>query len=525
MKNPSKYVVALTAALGLFMAVLDNTVVNVTLTPMSTALKASLTSIEWVVTGYFLAQAAVIPVSGYLSNRVGIKRLFMVCVGLFTTGSLLCGLAQNETQLIAFRVVQGIGGGALFPLAQAIAFGAFPPAERAAASGIVGIPVLLAPAFGPTIGGLLNDNFGWASIFFVNVPVGIFAIFLAWRVMPADAPAAARPGRFDYLGLGLSMAGVLAIVYAFTLVSQAQPGTETVFNPRGTPYGWGYWPVWALVAGGVVTLAVFAFYELRISRDPVLDLRIYQRYEFLVGSLITWVVAAVIFGSLLLIPIFLEQVRLPHLSALDTGLAMMPQGLASAAAVALGSRLYNRVGVRSLILVGSTLLVISSWGLTQLTPTADGLSLLPWLVIRGLGFGFTFIPVQTLAMQPIVGAALAKASSLFAVTRQIFSSAGVAVVITLFVQQTTQHATDLRAQLLAKLPAGVSLSPTSPAALALRDQLGAQAGTAGANDVFTLVTIGTLLIVLLAVLLPRRTPQDAAATPAGEPARPPVLAE
>jgi EmrB/QacA subfamily drug resistance transporter len=519
MSKSSRYAIALTAALGLFMAVLDNTVVNVALIPMSTALHASLSSIQWVVTGYFLAQAAVIPIAGYFSARVGIKRLFMTCLVLFTLGSILCGLAQTETMLIAFRVLQGLGGGALFPLTQAIAFRAFPPHERASASAIVAIPVLLAPAFGPTIGGLLTTSFGWEYIFFINGPVGLLALLLTWRIIPADPAPHERPhGHFDVIGLVLSVAGVLAIVYAYTLVSQPQPGTETALNPRGTLYGWGYWPVWALLALGGVILAAFAFYELRVSKDPVLDLRLYKRRDFALGSVVIWVTSMVIFGSLLLIPIFLEQVRLPHLSALDAGLALMPQGLAAAVAVATGGRLYNRIGVRPLIIIGGICLALSSWQLSQLTPATDGIAMMPWLAVRGLGFGFANIPVQTLALQQITGPALPRASSLFTVTRQIFSSIGVAVITTLFVQQTAQHA----AALTATLPPGSTPDPTNPAFVAARDHLLAQAGTAAVNDVFVLVTIGTLAVIALAFVLPDNIRQPAARS-TGEPATPPAL--
>ena len=528
MQNSSRYryAIALTAALGLFMAVLDNTVVNVALTPMSSALHSSLSSIQWVVTGYFLAQAAVIPIAGYFSTRFGIKRLFMICLTFFTLGSLLCGLSQNETMLIGFRVLQGLGGGALFPLTQAIAFGAFPPRDRAAASAVVGIPVLLAPTFGPTIGGLLTDNFGWEYIFFVNVPVGIVALALAWRIIPRDEPAPTGPRRsFDTIGLLLSVLGVLAVVYAFTVVSHPQPGSESPLNPRGTLYGWGYWPVWALLAAGAAILAGFIFYELRVSKDPVLDLRLYRRRDFALGSLVTWVTAMIIFGSLILIPIFLEQVRVPHLSALDAGLALMPQGIAAAIAVGLGGRLYNSIGVRNLIGLGAVCLFASSWMLTQLTPTTDGFGLWPALIVRGFGFGFTNIPVQTLALQQITGPALPRASSLFTVTRQIFSSIGVAMVTTLFVQQTTQHADTLRASLQGALPAGTAIDPNNPAFQAARDHLFAQAGTAGMNDVFTYVTAGTVLIVLLALALPNRAQQAQAGATSGEQGQRPVLAE
>ncbi len=510
-----KYLIALTAALGLFMAVLDNTVVNVTLTPMSKALGATLSSIEWVVTGYFLAQAAVIPVAGYFSNRVGIKRLFIACLTMFTLGSFLCGIATNETMLIGFRLVQGVGGGALFPLAQALAFGAFAPSERAVAGAIVSIPVLLAPAFGPTMGGLINDNLGWQYIFFINVPVGILAVLLAWRVFPADTLApAADNRRFDIVGLVLSIVGVVAIVYGFTLVSQAQTGSETALNPRGVLNGWGYWPVWACIGAGVLILAAFAFYELQVSRDPVLDLRLFRERTFTIGSMVIWVVSMMVFGSLILIPIFLEQVRNPPVSALDAGLALMPTGLAAAVAVAISGRFYDRIGVRNFVLLGGICLVISAWGLTVLPSTADGVWLLPWMILRGLGFGFTGTPVQTMAMQRITGPALPKASSLFTVTRQIFSSIGVAIFTTIFVQQTTAHAIALQASL--KLPPGVRPDPSSPAFQAARAQLAAQAGTAGMQDVFWIVTLGTCLLLVLAFLVPNRTAQAAARPPAGE---------
>ncbi|NJO84551.1 MAG: DHA2 family efflux MFS transporter permease subunit [Blastochloris sp.] len=299
MKPSSKYAIALTAALGLIMAVLDNTIVNVALFPMATGLNASLSAIQWVITGYFLAQAAVIPVAGYLSNLVGIKRLFIICLALFTASSLLCGMAQDATTLIVFRIIQGLGGGALFPLAQAIAFGAFPSEERAAASAVVSIPVLLAPAFGPTLGGFLTVRFGWEYIFLINVPIGILAVLLAWRTLPADKqPSNQARGGFDYVGLALVTLGVLAVVFAFTLVSEPRPGTITALNPQGELYGWGYWLVWVILATGVLTLAAFAVYELRFRSDPVLDLRLFERYDYTIGSAVIWCNAIIVFGSL-----------------------------------------------------------------------------------------------------------------------------------------------------------------------------------------------------------------------------------
>ncbi len=503
MKIPKNYAIALTAALGLFMAVLDNTIVNVALIPMANALKTDLNSIQWVITGYFLAQAAVIPAAGYFSNRYGMKRVFIISLALFTLGSLMCGLAQDVTLLIIFRVLQGIGGGALFPLGQAITFQAFPGEKRAAAGALIGVPILLAPVFGPTVGGLLTVSFGWEYIFFINVPVGMLAVYLVYRVFPADEAKEKRAsGRFDYVGLSLSILGVLALVYSFALVSQTRPGSATVLNPRGDIYGWGYWLVWTLMGIGAALLVAFAVYELRYSKDPVMDLRLYKRYNYTVASVISWFSAVVVFGSLFMLPVFLEQVRLPHLSALDAGLALMPQGIAAAAAVAFSGRFYNRLGVRTLVVIGSVLLIISSWQLTYLTPDTDGFGMMPWLILRGFGFGMTFIPVQTLALTGITGRDLPKASSLFNVTRQIFSSVGLALLLTLFVQQTSSHAGELRSQALQSGVAGQAFDPNSPAAKSAIEQLTARAGTAGMNDVFLFVTIGTVLLLLVALALP-----------------------
>ena len=498
MRIPYKYAVSLTAALGLFMAILDNTIVNVALTAMQRAFNTDVNTIQWVVTGYFLAQAAVIPVSGYFGNRFGVKRMFSVALAIFTFGSLLCGLAPSlggvadgEALLIAFRVLQGIGGGMLFPLATAISFGAFPPAERAAASGLVAIPVFIAPALGPTFGGLLTDSrFGWPSIFFINIPVGIIALFLVARVirpderpMPQESAGQRRAG-FDWVGLILSMVGVICVVYAFTLVSQSEEGAT------GTVRGWDYWPVWALLATGVAILAAFGWYELRVAADPVLDLRLFASYNFSVSTVMTWIVRGVIFGSFFLVPLFLLQFR--GLTAVEAGLYLMPQGVAAGIAILIGSRVYDRVGPRLLVIVGMLLLTISSVMLVFTTQTSGFLFFLVVLGIRGLGFGWSNLPLQTVALSSITGRALPKASSLYNATAQIFSSIGIAVLSTLFIQGTSDRATTL-----ANSARAAGTAP--PADLAI------QAGVSGFNYVFLIVAIGTALAMLIGFLLPNKS--------------------
>ncbi|MDQ3326929.1 MAG: multidrug efflux MFS transporter [Chloroflexota bacterium] len=521
MKIPYKYAVALTAALGLFMAVLDNTIVNVSLTAMQRSLDADISTIQWVITAYFLAQAAVIPAAGYFSNRLGPKWVFIFALAVFTLGSLLCGLSPTiagdrggGTLLIAFRVLQGIGGGMLFPLATSIAFGAFPPAERAASSAFVSIPVLLAPTLGPTMGGLLVDSsLGWPWIFYINIPVGILTIAMISRIMrPEEArEAPIVRDRFDWTGLVLSMLGVVLVVYAFALVGETRPGTVTALSPRGEIWGWGYWLVWTLLGAGLASLLAFGLYESRVPRDPVLDLRLFREYSFSMATVLTWIVRATVFGSFFLLPLFLTQFR--GLSAVSTGLALMPQGLGAAFGIISGSRLYDRIGPRALVVIGLLALAISSWLLVGIDPNITAWGLMPILFLRGVGFGWGGLPLQTLALSAVTGRALPKASSLYNATAQIFSSIGVAVVSTVFIQGTASEAAEI---------AGRAQTAGTPPP---RD-LPLLAAAASMSDVFWLLTIATGLIVLVALFLPRRSLKQeqtaraaAAAHPTTEPAR------
>ncbi len=496
MVRSSRYAIALTAALGMVMAVLDNTIINIALVPIANGLRVDLSVVQWLITGYFLSQAAVIPIAGYLSNRFGRKNVFLVSIILFTLGSLLCGLARDATLLITFRIIQGIGAGAIFPVAQAITLEPFPPNERAKANAIIGIPILLAPVFGPILGGWLNDLAGWPYLFFINVPIGILSVLLIWFIIPRDRPQQVSDQKyFDYIGLTLSILGVLALVYAFTLVNQIDPASRTTLNPMGHAYGWSYWLVWTLFALGALLLTLFTFYELR-SRDPVLDVRLFKEYNFTIASVVSWFLGMTVFGSLLLIPIFLQQVHLPHLTAFEAGLVLFPQGIGAVLGIALGGPLYPRIGVRALTAGGVLILIVALWQFGHLTPTVSGLSLVPWNVLLGFGLGLTIIPSQTLALQTLSGTALAKGSSLYAVTRQITSSIGTAIITSLLVQQTISHMAALQSQ----LPVGTPPDPRSPQVT----QMMAQAGTSANNDVFTILAIATGVLFFVALLLPGR---------------------
>src|SRR6266851_876783 len=502
MRLTYKWQAALIVALGLFMAILDNTIVSVTLPQMQRAFHTDFETITWVVTGYFLAQAAIIPVVGYLSDRIGTKIVFLTALALFTVGSAMCAFAPTKELLITFRVIQGIGGGALLPLAFAIIYRLFPPTERGPATAVIGVPLLLAPAFGPTIGGYLSTTFDWSAIFTVNIPIGIVAFLLALFILHGkaqerEANGDVQPERrgFDIVGLLLSMVGFTALVYGIT---------------QAGPHGWGDPTVIRFLIGGGGALVAFVIVELFV-RDPVLDMRLFLNYTFSVSNILMWAVGAVLFGSVFLIPLFFENVQ--GLSSLTTGEILISQGLAAAVGISIAGRLYNRVGPRILAATGALLMAVSMIGFTRLEVGTTGLSVQVWLIIRGLGLGLLNTPLQTLALSVVSNKAMARASSLVSVTRMVFSALGVSVLTTYLTQQTVAHANNVAAALHTLPLTGVAATCVAAAGRnvsALKVCIGQNATTMGLNDTFLLVLIVCAVCAVLALFVGRDPAIEAA---------------
>ena len=452
MRLDYKWRAAIAVSVGLFMGVLDVTIVSVALPQMQAYFHTDRDTITWVATAYLLAQAAVIPITGFLSDRFGTKNVYLTALAIFTLGSALCAVAPSEQWLIAFRVLQGTGGGALFPVAFAIVFRVFAPTERGAASALIGVPVLLAPAFGPTIGGFFAQTWDWRAIFLINLPVGVVAFIGCLWVLHSGARERAESGLeapvgqpiakqgFDAAGLALSMVGFTALVYG---ISEAAVTSWTDRN------------VVISLAVGSVLLVAFVVTELRVS-EPVMDVRLFRIYSFTIANVLTWVVSGFLFASLYLLPIFFQNVQ--HYSPLQSGEFVIVQGLGAAFATLIAGRLYNRAGPRTLVVVGFALVTIGTYAFTQLDVNTSWQSLQIWLLIRGLGLGLTNIPLQTLAVSAISNRAMARASSLINVTRQVFGAVGITALTTIFVQQTQNKATALAAQ----YASGSPLDPTTP---------------------------------------------------------------
>ncbi len=502
MRLTYRWQATLVIALGLLMAILDSTIVSVVLPQIATAFKTDYQTITWVGTGYFLANAAVIPVVGYLSDRVGSRTVFLFALGLFTVGSALCAFAPSAPWLIAFRILQGLGGGALVPVGMAVIFRLFAPTERAGAIVLLMVPLLLGPAFGPTLGGYLATNFSWNAIFTINLPIGVVAFVLTFLVLRGKAAEREATGSdelgtkgFDLPGLALSMAGFSAFVYGITEAGLRGWSDATVIG--------------FLSAGGALLIACIIV-ELLV-KDPVLDVRLFRSYTFTMANLLQWATVAVLFGSLFLLPVFFESVE--GLSSLTAGEILISQGLAMAVGLAIGGKLYNKVGPRLLSVAGVAIVAISMIGFTRLEVTTTGADLQLWLILRGLGLGLVGQSLQTLAVSVVSNQQMAKATSLISATKTVFGAIGVAAFTTYLTQQSTAHAKDIAAGFLTRPPGGVAatcLAQVGQHAPALQACVAQHALTMGLNDTFLLSLIGCVLCTVLALFLGRDPALEAA---------------
>lgn len=406
--------VVIVCTLGAFMSVLDQTVVNIAIQDLTREFDASLNSVQWVLTGYLLTTAMVIPASGYLADRFGIKRIYFLSLTGFTIASILCGAAWDLHSLIAFRVLQGIGGGALMPLSMAMVFRIAPANERGKYTGLVGIPVLLAPAFGPVVGGLLVEYASWRWIFFINIPFGVFAAAVTWFALREQEGA--PTGAFDWPGISASALGFAALLFGLS---------------EGPSRGWDD----ALVVGSfiVAVVALTTFVAVELRRDnPMVDLRLFREREFRLANLVIVLASLGLFGGLFLLPIFFQRVQ--GLTAAEAGLLLMPQAIASGICMPIAGRLYDRIGPRWIITAGMSLVAVTSAGLIFLQADTSGWAIAPLLFLRGIGLGFAMMPSLTAALNSVHGPALARATALTNTVRQVAGSFGVAILAT-FLQE------------------------------------------------------------------------------------------
>ena len=514
-RNP--WLIALIVTMATFMEILDTSIANVSLPHIAGNLSVSQDESTWVLTSYLVSNAVVLPISGWMSSRIGRKRFYMTCVALFTVASFLCGVAPNLGWLIFFRVLQGVGGGGLGPSEQAILVDTFPPHKRGMAMAVYGMAVVLAPAIGPTLGGFITDNFSWRWVFFINIPVGLLSLLLSGRVV-SDPPhlregkAQARSIRIDWVGLGLIATGL---------------GCLEVVLDKGLEDDWfhsTFIAEFTIVAA--VALVSFVFWELW-HENPIVDLRMFKRRSFAVANAMMLMLGVALFGSTVLLPQYLQV--LMGYSAQQSGMALSPGGLVVIALLPLVGVLVSKVDTRLLVAFGFAVLSGSMFYMSRtIDLQMDFATAVELRALQSVGMAFLFVPIQTIAYAGVPPQKNNQVSGIMNLSRNMGGDIGIAFVTTLIGIRAQAHQANLASHATAYDPAyearlhaiahslehvgSTSFEAARQATGAMYRQLVQQATQLAYLDAFATLAAATALMVPLVWLTTRST---RAAAPAG----------
>ncbi|MEK0315867.1 MDR family MFS transporter [Cohnella sp. 56] len=458
---------------GMIMVILDSTVVNNAIPKLVSYFGTDLKTIQWTVTGYTLALSAVIPLAGWMTDKFGAKRIFLITIALFTIGSMLCGIAQTPEQLIIYRVIQGLGGGMVAPIGMAMVFKLAPPERRGSIMGVLGIPMLMAPAFGPVLSGWLVDSVSWHWIFIINLPIGILALILGYKYLPTTERHTAP--HLDVVGMCLA-----PIAFAMLAYGVSEGGTS--WSSASTITG--------LAVGGVA-LIVFIFVELG-QKQPLLELKVFRSSDFTRSIVLTWIVQLALFGAMLIVPLYLQGVM--RYSALETGWILMPQALCAGIAMPISGRLFDRIGARPLAFAGLSVISVSLFVLSGITVDTPLWTIILCICAIGLGMGFSMMPLNTHVLNTAPRHLVSRVTPLTTAAQQVVVSFAVAGLTGYLTSQIASHA------------AGAGAAETEAGAPPLA------AVVAGYGDTFFLsaciVTAGVALTLLLR--RPKRQQEGAA---------------
>ncbi|HEY8560279.1 MAG TPA: DHA2 family efflux MFS transporter permease subunit [Pyrinomonadaceae bacterium] len=433
--NP--WLIASAVMLATFMEVLDTSVANVALPHISGNLSASTEEATWVLTSYLIANAIILPATGWLTTVFGRKKFLIACIIIFTVASALCGAATDINLLIVARILQGAGGGALQPIAQSVLLESFPPEKRGSAMALYGLGVVVAPIIGPTLGGWITDNYSWRWIFYINLPVGILAAFMALRYVE-DPPYIKnqKPGRIDYIGFGLMALGLAALELTLDLGQQKDWFSSSTI-------------VFTTVAA-VACLVSFVLWEL-YTPEPIVNLRVFLNRNFAVGTILIASVGVVLYGSTALLPLFLQT--LLGYPAVESGLAVSPRGLGSIVSMLVVGRLIGKIDGRYLIAFGFLVLAFSTDIFTGITLEIAQSNIVYPMILSGFAMGFVFVPLTTLAMGTLPNEQISNASGIYNLMRNTGGSIGIAAMTTFLARGAQTHQAAL----------APNLSPYNPA--------------------------------------------------------------
>ncbi|NGQ94788.1 DHA2 family efflux MFS transporter permease subunit [Brevibacillus sp. SYP-B805] len=498
-KIPGVFTTTMIIVIGTFMAILDTSILNVALPKLMVLFSVDTKQIEWVLTAYMLVSGAIIPITTYLGERFGYTRLYVISVASFTVGSLLCGLAWDNPSLIVFRVIQGIGGGLIMPVGQALMFRFIPREKMGVAMGLFGLSIAAAPSIGPTLGGLIVEEYSWRWLFMINVPVGIIGVLLAHFLLP-DTPRKKMNG-FDYWGFILSSGSAFLFLLALA---------------EGQDWGWTSYEIIMLLFTATMMLLILIVIELN-HPEPLMDIRLFRNKEFSFSILFGSGLYIAMITGVVLIPIYLQSIR--GYSAIQTGLIMMPQALAMGAMMPIAGRLYDKIGARPLAMVGIPLIIYSTYMMHTLSVDTPADQISWYMVIRGMGMGLTFMPINAAGVSTISPLKMGAASSMSTLIRSVAGAIGIALTTVVMNNRQFLHQHRLSEDLdlfspgwstMQQMSTGLfatagDTSAASQATLTLMSsQVMAQAASWGIGDVFFAFSFLIVALAPMALVFKKR---------------------
>lgn len=484
-EQPSFWLPLIAIIIGAFVAILNNSLINVAIPKLMTVFGSTQDKIQWVLTGYMLASGVIIPITGYAGDRLGYKKFFLISLGVFTFGAFLCAISWSDTTLIIARVLQGLGGGVIMPISMAIIYKIVPRNQIGMALGLWGISAMVAPAVGPTLSGYLIEWFNWRFLFIINIPVALFALFMVSILLKETEID--RTKTFDFMGFFLVATSAATLLYALS---------------NGNSVGWTSFEIVFLLYIAVATGILLIWVE-KGKENPIIDLALFKNFTFTLSVIASSLVTVGLFGGIFLMPIFLQNIQ--QMSAVDTGLLLMPQAIAMAIMMPIAGKLFDKIGVIPLGLVGLSLLSVMSYELHALTIDTPHSWLIPVLVLRGIGMGLCMMPISTAGMNAVEPRKVGNASSLSNLVRQVAGSMAIAILTMIMQKRASLHGSHIAENITLDNPAVFQLGDSSGLSFStIGSLIQLEATTRGIGDTFWVSSLPLFLCIPLVFLFKKR---------------------
>lgn len=483
--QPSFWLPLIAIIIGAFVSILNNSLINVAIPKLMNVFGSTQDKIQWVLTGYMLASGVIIPISGYAGDRLGYKKFFLISLSVFTIGAFLCSIAWSDTTLIIARIIQGLGGGIIMPISMAIIYKIVPRNQIGMALGLWGISAMVAPAIGPTLSGYLIEWFNWRFLFIINIPIALFAIFMASILLHETEVDNTKT--FDFMGFFLVALSAGTLLYALS---------------NGNAEGWTSFEIVFLFYIAISSLILLIWVEMG-KENPIIDLSLFKNFPFILSVVAASLITVGLFGGIFLMPIFLQNIQ--QMSAIDTGILLMPQAVAMALTMPVSGKLFDKIGVLPLGLVGLTFLSTMTYELHKLTIDTPHAWLITVLVVRGIGMGLCMMPVSTAGMNAVNPKQVGNASSLSNLIRQVAGSMAIAILTMIMQKRTVFHGSHIADTITLSNPAIFQVNGSSSLNLStLGSIIQLEATTRGIADTFWVSSVPLFLCIPLVFLFIKR---------------------